>query len=376
MSASIDQKPRLDWLQVLRGIAAVMVAFFHLWLWEKKALGANVMAPFFFKSGESGVDVFFIISGFIMVFITPKAFRGISDWASFLYRRFTRIFPPYWIVSAALFALWLRHPELFNNFYHNQMDVWRSFLLVPQAFLPLEGVGWSLIHEIYFYILVSFLFFCRPSVRIVGVVIWFSALWALNAAGSSEHYQGSPVRQLIFSPFSLEFQLGMIVAFTWKWLSARHLPASFYTLLAVLSLVTLYVAGWYIPPVGVYPDNNHLYRVVYYGLPALFLVAAIIQLDVSGRFKAPGWAILIGDASYAIYLLHVAIINTLYKLFARLDPHPHFLAAFCALSGIAGAAVLGGILFHVLIERRLIAFFHERSPFRRKVRVPSANAVV
>jgi peptidoglycan/LPS O-acetylase OafA/YrhL len=376
MNAPIDQNPRLNWLQVLRGIAAIMVVLCHLSLWETKAFGSNIIAPFFLKSGEAGVDVFFIISGFIMVFITAKTFQDILDWSSFLYRRFTRIFPPYWIVSGALLLLWLRHPELYNNFYHNRMDIARSFLLFPQSFLPLESVGWSLIHELYFYIVVSFLFFCRPSFRIVGVVIWFSTLWAANLAGISEYFQGSPLRQLIFSPFSMEFQLGMIVAFTWKWLRSRCLPAWFYICLGGACLVLLYVAGCFIPLVGVYPDNNHLYRVAYYGLPALFLVIAIVQLDASVRFKAPRWAVLAGDASYAIYLLHVAVITTLYKIFARLDPHPHFWLALGAFSSIAIGAVLSGLLFHVLVERRLISFFHKYSPFGRNPKTSPAKALV
>jgi peptidoglycan/LPS O-acetylase OafA/YrhL len=376
MNALNNQKPRLDWLQVLRGIAAVMVVLLHLWLHEQKAFGSSLVAPNLFKSGDAGVDVFFIISGFIMVFITPGAFQNFFDWASFLYRRFTRIFPPYWIVSVVLLPVWLRHPEMFNNFHHNQMDLGRSFLLFPQSSFPLVGVGWTLIHELYFYILVSFLFFCRPNLRIAGVAIWFTALWAANLAGSSEYFQGSPVLQLVFSPFSMEFQLGMIVAFTWKWLKLHGLPVWFYALLACASLVALCVAGCLIPPVGGYPDNNHLYRVAFFGLPAVFLVAAIVQVDVSGQFTAPGWAILIGDASYAIYLVHAPIVSALYKIFARLDPHPHFWAAVGALSGIGAAGILAGILFHVLIERRLITFFHKRSPFRRNPNLPLAKAVV
>ena len=198
-------------------------------------------------------------------------------------------------------------------------------------------------------------------------------LWAANLAGSSEHFQGSPALQLVFSPYSLEFQMGMMVAFTWQWLRFRRLPACFYMLLASGSLIVLYIAGCFVPEIGVYPNNNHLFRLAYFGLPAFFLVAAVVQLDVSSRFKAPGWAILTGDASYAIYLVHVIIMNTLYKSFARLDPHPHFLMALCAFVGIGVASVLGGIFFHVFVERRFITFFHRRSPFGRQSGMPAVK---
>lgn len=363
MIAPLDKKMRLEWLQVLRGIAATMVVLCHMGMWEEKAMGAGAVAPHFLKSGESGVDIFFVISGFIMVFITPEKFKGASEWLAFLYRRFTRIFPPYWIVTGLLFLIWLRKPELFNNYYHNQMDIGRSFLLLPQSFTPLIAVGWSLIHEVYFYFVVSFVFWRNQFGRVAWLVGWFVTLLGLNIFGSAELFRGSPVMQLLLSPFSLEFQMGMIAAFTWKYLARLRLRAWFYVISASICLVGIYVSGGVIPSVGVYPDNNHLFRVAYYGLPAFILVAFVVQIDAGAFLKAPRWAVLAGDASYAIYLLHLPIINAAYKSFSAWVPHPNFCLSIIGFLAIVAASIASAMAFHLVIERRLISFFHRKNPF-------------
>jgi exopolysaccharide production protein ExoZ len=354
MNAASEPKLRLEWLQGLRGVAAVMVVLCHVRAWFETS---PAPLPHFFRAGESGVDVFFVISGFIMVFITPEPLRHLRDWAAFLYRRFTRIFPPYWIVCAALYFGWRRHPDWFSANPGHAIDAVRSFLLLPQAQTPLVAVGWSLIHEIYFYLVVSLLFILAARGRKQATAIWFAALLALDCAGATTWCQHSPALQIITSPFSLEFQCGMLAAFTWRALAAVRLPAWCWPALAVTALAGLYIAGQFIPLTGLYPDNNRLFRLAYYGLPALLLVVATVQTD-AGRRAAPKAAALLGDASYAVYLLHLPVIAMLYPVCARLPGY-----AGPAAAGLA--ALAAGILFHLLVEKRLMNFFHQHSPFRR-----------
>ncbi len=359
-----NQKMKLEWLQVLRGIAAIMVVFCHLGIYEHKTLGNSGIIPAWVDAGAAGVDVFFVISGFIMAFITPDRFRKIPEWLAFLYRRFTRIFPPYWMVSLVLLLCWLRNPGLFNNFYHNQMNIGRSFILFPQSFPPLVAVGWSLIHEVYFYVLVSFIFLFAATSRIACLAGWFLLLLGVDVFCPLESFHGSPVKQLITSPFGLNFQAGMAIALTWKALTRLRLPPKLYFLLASAGFASLYLAGQFAPRFGVYPDNNYLCRAAYFGLPACLMVLSVVQLDAGAFFTAPRWAVLLGDASYAIYLLHLPIIVSLYGVCARLMPQPGFPAALCAFLVIAAMAILGPVLFYVTVERRLISFFHRNSPFK------------
>ena len=189
----------MEWVQVLRGLAASMVVFLHLGIREAKTFGTHLATPRFLGGGDAGVDVFFVISGFIMVFITPKQLAGFPGWLEFIYRRFTRIFPPYWIVSGLLLLVWFRKPEMFNGYYHNQLDLGRSFFLLPQSFTPLVTVGWSLIHEVYFYVMLSGLLMWGTVGRMRWLAIWFATILLTNLLGWAAATQNSPTLQLILT---------------------------------------------------------------------------------------------------------------------------------------------------------------------------------
>ncbi|HEY4415420.1 MAG TPA: acyltransferase [Verrucomicrobiae bacterium] len=367
---------RMEWLQVLRGVAATMVFFDHVCLSEMKEFGKIISLPHFLMSGDAGVDVFFVISGFIMLFITPQRIDSVRGWLEFIYRRLTRIFPPYWIVFVVMFAVWLRKPELFNNYYHNQMDVWRSFFLVPQSFETLVGVGWTLIHELYFYFVFSALLIWGITGRISLLIIWFGTVLLVNLLGWTEKLEGQHVLQLISSPFSLEFQLGVLIALCYKKFNALRFAPWLCALLAIGGIVAIYGIGHFIPYVGVYPNNNHLFRVGYYGLAAFFTVFWVVQLDTAARtIKAPHWAVLCGDASYSFYLLHGPIVVALYKIFRSITPYPNFGIAICYDLLVIVAAFSVAILFHVKIERRLISFFHRLAVrlFKKPVNVTTGE---
>jgi peptidoglycan/LPS O-acetylase OafA/YrhL len=326
----------MEWVQVLRGFAASMVVFLHLGIWEAKAFGTNLATPQFLSYGDAGVDVFFVISGFIMVFITPRELVGLSDWLAFLYRRFTRIFPPYWIISGVLVLVWFHKPDMFNGYYHNQVDLVRSFFLLPQSFTPLVTVGWSLIHEVYFYVVLSLLFFWGDLGRIRWLAIWSATILLANLLGLAAVTREYPALQLVLSPFSLEFQMGMLVAFSYRKITTLRLPPWLFIALALAGIVGIYFAGYCLPSIGVYPNNNSLFRIGCQGLAAFVVVLSIVQLDAATSIQAPAAAVLLGDASYALYLTHVPIISAAYKIFAHFQPHPGLIGAVgCLLMTIA-----------------------------------------
>jgi peptidoglycan/LPS O-acetylase OafA/YrhL len=134
----------------LRGIAVLLVAFSHLLLIEKK-YGGNSIIPEFVLFGASGVDLFFVISGFVMVTITREKFRKPMEALKFIYHRVIRIYPVYWIYSVLVLIVFLIQPSWVNSAQGNQVDIVSSFLLLPSNNLPLVNVGWSLVHEVYFF---------------------------------------------------------------------------------------------------------------------------------------------------------------------------------------------------------------------------------
>lgn len=298
---------RLTNLQILRCVAAVSVLIYHLYLWEKKAAGQAGVLPEWSRTMEAGVDLFFVISGFLMVYISPKPFRSIADWWQFILHRFIRIYPPYWIVTAVLIPLWLLRPNLFNNFYENKVDIFSSLLLFPQNYTPLLGVGWTLIHEVSFYIIVSFALFFGQFGRWLFGFAWSAVVIVGSSFASGE--KAGPVTLLIFSPFSLTFILGYFLGLINE--NNRSLSRSSVMLIGAAALAgVVWVMPGYVPS-GVYPHNGSFGRFIYFGLPVTLIVAAFVYMERYYVINAP---ILrrIGDASYSVYLIHLPIVSAVY----------------------------------------------------------------
>ena len=152
-------------IQALRGIAAVSVVAFHLIPIEAKYGSGESILPNFFEFGMFGVDLFFVISGFVMASLTKGQFQNASNGLTFLYQRLSRIYPVYWFYSALVLMVFFIQPTWVNSAQGNQINILSSFLLWPEATLPLINVGWTLIHEMYFYIIFTvFLFFVPEKI--------------------------------------------------------------------------------------------------------------------------------------------------------------------------------------------------------------------
>jgi hypothetical protein len=134
---------RLSTLQVMRAVAVNLVILYHLTQFETVYAGKSIL-PAFCVYGMSGVDIFFVLSGFIMVAVAGKDIGAIQ----FLWRRAIRIYPPYWLVTLII----LEFSRVGAAAATDTISLWRSFLLVPDSGLPLLTVGWTLVHEVYFYL--------------------------------------------------------------------------------------------------------------------------------------------------------------------------------------------------------------------------------
>ena len=138
---------QLRTIQMARGVAANLVVFSHLFFVESKYTAAGVL-PAFTLYGIAGVDLFFVLSGFIMVAVAGRDIGPIE----FLWRRATRVYPTYWLISLAVLAVAIVAPAIVNSSIQVPISLWRSFLLIPDRTLPLLAVGWTLVHEMYFYL--------------------------------------------------------------------------------------------------------------------------------------------------------------------------------------------------------------------------------
>jgi exopolysaccharide production protein ExoZ len=186
-------------IQAARAVAANTVMLSHLLIVEQKDGHGFTFLPKWSHLGACGVDLFFVLSGFIMATIASR-----ESWRDFLLARATRIFPPYWFYSGVVLSVALIAPGIVNSSFTHPPSLWRSFLLVPDTVDPLLAVGWTLTHEAYFYLVFAVLL-ATGYVQIGSLCAWavvvFAARLMLPIAPTQE---AAPVLAVVLHPLTLE----------------------------------------------------------------------------------------------------------------------------------------------------------------------------
>ncbi|WP_081721017.1 acyltransferase family protein [Pseudoxanthomonas suwonensis] len=295
----LARSSKLDSVQVLRALAAFAVVFHHVGL-MLQTYHSPAMSNFssaLVSVGAAGVDIFFVISGFIIFLTTTKLPLGGRVARQFLLRRALRIYPAYWIWTSVLLVIWLSGLALKSHNYSIEYIV-GSYFLVPVtredgSIHPLLDQGWTLSFEMYFYLVVSVtlaLGWRRGSP--VAIVL----LFLLLALASQTPVVPESLRSILSSPLVGEFVLGMVLGglFVSGKLSAAR-PRALRMCLGLGAVLLWILAGLQDEVRGTGMD-----RFLAYGLPAALLVAfALVS-------QPPAWRLLpwLGDASYSIYLVH------------------------------------------------------------------------
>ena len=341
-------KEKLASIQYLRAVAALLVVFHHArnvhpWLY-------NPLAGF--GLAQCGVDVFFVISGFVMY----SAARGEAT-GEFLRRRLIRIAPLYWLatlVSAPL--IMLNHGSAFNG--ELLAHAVGSVLFIPHyspehagEIWPLLVVGWSLNYEMFFYLVFAVGIAAKRLVTVTA-----ATLGALVVAGLLLRSDNALWRTYT-DPLLLEFLAGVTLA-----VGRERLRAFDLSLLLPLGMLALAFSGL-----------ARLPQVLGWGLPAVMIVAGAISLETRGRLpklKALG---VLGDASYAIYLFQVICIGVVGLALQRLPVHgPLQLSLMIVMCLVSSAGA--GVAVHYGLERPLLRVLSgkRRSPARREFAASAA----
>ncbi len=291
-------------IQALRAIAALLVVLFHLQIVEAKYTAGMPLLPGFIRHADSGVDLFFVLSGFVMTTIAAGSYGSPRQAGRFLVRRSWRVLPPYWFYTTVVVVLMLVAPGIANSAYQEQ-SVLASYLLWPQPQLPLLTVGWTLIHEMFFYLVMAgMIAFARET--------WLPALllgWgALTLAAHFLLDAGAPWQQVASSPLTLEFIAGALVGLYW-----RHLPAPMALPVAVAGALGLAGAMLLLSEAGGPPPSMAM-RLCAFGLPAALLTLGLVRWERAGSPRVPLPLLRIGDSSYSLYLSHVFVISAAGRL--------------------------------------------------------------
>ncbi len=347
-------RPLIANLQMLRGIAALMIVFVHLWP-LLAPLNAGPRSPHAF---HAGVDIFFVISGFIMVHVTTARDMAASRFAL---DRVMRIVPVYWLFCLTIFAAAWLLPFL-GSFRPSIGELVRSMLFIPYGsgpnFPPVIYVGWTLNLEMYFYALFTVaLALTRGSGRPVPLLIAMLAAPVIVApftpADSLLRFYGNPV--------VLEFAIGMLIAQHHRRLS--RLPASA-GLAAVIAAIALLAA---LP----YDDEGHS-RFVLFALPATLLVCGAIVLEQRGWRTEATPVLQFGAISYVLYVSHPLVLSAMGNVQERVAALQTPSAAL-AWSAFAVATAIGfAWIVHHAFEQPVARALRRRLAAHRPVRAAAS----
>jgi peptidoglycan/LPS O-acetylase OafA/YrhL len=352
---------KLQSVQLLRAAAALLVVFYHLSTtapFGRLGPGDRLGAPagFFEAVGFAGVDLFFVISGVVMVVACGDQV-GARASGRFLLRRATRIYPLYWLATlAVLAACWLR-PELAVRDKLSADHVAKSLVLWPQAEFPIVAVGWTLTYEMFFYLVfAALLALPRPTMRpllaawAVLTLVMFAATRASGSSRTIHSYLEIPVYA---SPLVLEFIIGCFVGEVAKRGTLKGAIAAL-----AIGILVMTTAGAYAGSSFPAESQYGVTRLVVFGLPAALIVYGAVGLELAGRASIPRWTVFWGDASYSTYLIHVYVIWIFSRLWSReLEFGPTWqvwTAAAACLVAIAAASAACYVCVERPLQRRLV----------------------
>jgi peptidoglycan/LPS O-acetylase OafA/YrhL len=326
---------RLSSIQALRGAASVAVVLYHSARHVNKAQGAPGLAVAF-QSGHAGVDLFFVISGFIILFVHRQDIGRPGRLARYAGRRFSRVLPLYWIA----FALTLVMLALGQGLPGLGWILWCATLL-PTGPDPLMGHAWTLQSEMVFYAVFAVLILNRRAGAVV-LVAWLACMAATVAGLFPPHTPPA-----LFRAYGLEFFLGMAVMVA----LGRDAPPANGRLapLVAASGAVLFTAAMAVETQG-WLDGEAPYARLAYGLPAALLVAGLAACERGGGLVVPRWLVALGEASYSIYLFQFIFIGAAWQAW-QWAGLPRIVPAAGCFVVLAACAILGGVATSRLIER-------------------------
>ena len=282
-------------IQILRGLAALSVVYFHITIVDRSI----IFLPIF---GSYGVDIFFVISGFVMSLIV---FNGEKP-KDFALNRIARIVPLYWILTTALLLLTAIKPNLLNSTTFNLINYAKSLLFIPYfkengALNPLLAVGWTLNYEMLFYLcifislIISKKFYAILTISILSLLFLFSPY--IDNKTLSAFFSEKLIFEFIFGMIS--FQLYSIIK---SKTVSLYIPITIF----LLSLIFMSIAESY----GL---ENRLWA---FGIPSVCVLISFLMLEkiINVKNKFIIFFLVIGDASYAIYLSHLYVVEFFHKI--------------------------------------------------------------
>lgn len=337
----------LNSIQYLRGIASLLVVASHFQVQQNRYGNQDYWIDLNF--GAMGVDLFFIISGFIICLITLK--RATSP-ISFLRDRIIRVVPLYWVFTAIMIFFALTLPNLLKTAQFDLMHVLASLFFVPRyhpvlvhEIYPILIQGWTLNYEMFFYLLFS-ISLAIPKNISIKVVIFTLALLSLIGLLSDFNNE---ILYTITSLHLLEFLCGIVLGVLY---SKNRIPS-------INTCAVLLVFGILIFLLG-RSDTIEMTRVLAFGIPSLFLVMFGLAHEKRGSVVKCKTLKILGDSSYSLYLSHTFVLSAIGFIWSKSNLASTFYIDLLILLASIIACVVVGLLSYYILEIPITRFLKKR----------------
>lgn len=344
----IKNNKAINSIQVLRGLAALSVVMFHYRFYLVPDGADQTIPDRLFSWGAIGVDLFFVISGFIMIYSTNGKVPGLKTSKNFIVNRLTRILPTYYVLLLFAFLTGgamstFHYPEKISN------------LISALTFMPylkehaplyidmggLYNIRWTLNYELYFYIAFSVcLAFKR---KVIPLALWFvspiiiSGLFSGNITFSSTGYQFEYVwERFITNPIILEFGVGAIAGYAYIYLNDKM------KIISAIIPISIFIVILWATLTGLITNKN-----VYSSIFLSFLVLVFALQNNALSKIIPKFLFKLGDISYSWYLIHLPVASLISK---KTDNMFHSTVGFILMILMS---ILAASISHKYIEQGL-----------------------
>ena len=352
---STAPRPHLQSLEALRGIAALIVLLHHaLGMVQNPRYYGTPLLGDVFSVGQLGVDIFFVLSGFMMVYTNPGDHQSPFRLARYLFHRLSRIYPLYWVVCAvyvpALFLIPGTGPAHLERSWGETIS---GLLLLPWKHDPQLGVAWTLRFEVMFY-----LFFLPFLVRRwLGWGFWaFLAAMALwNMARPL--FPGSPWLEQAVSFRLLEFLAGVVTcslldAGSGEGRGCGWLVAAGLGIILTMVAAELRMGAESLP-----------WRGLGYACGASLLLAGLVRAERAGSLAVPAPLVTLGICSYAVYLVHFPAQQVLMKVMLKVTgPSPGLVVVHGVALAVAALSLASGLAVSRFVEQPLLRWSRRFAP--------------
>jgi peptidoglycan/LPS O-acetylase OafA/YrhL len=364
-------KPKLEIIQLLRALAVMCVVVTHI-AHELAGMLQDQVVGFNEKRfpGDFGVDLFFVISGFIMVYTCWGVFGRPGASLDFIRRRIIRIVPLYWLATTLMILVVILIPQNVNTATADWRQWLSSYLFFPYAresdglIRPVLGLGWSLQYEMYFYMLFAFgLLIQRKAAVIFVLLAMFVVFLVANLLMPDSASNGILDTILRFLSHTITLEFGGGVFLGYAYMSGARLEPRLGIAFAAFGLFLLIIAPGF-------NDNIDRLRLLHYGIPAMLMLAGAVCTVGMDDVAIARPLLGVGEASYSIYLVHPFVIggvSVAFKmLLARIPMDVLYLISTFSIVVLL-VSLVAGTLVHKWVDTPLTGWLKSAWPGKSRL---------